>query len=1152
MALSQFTSQGDQFGVASSTKSAYSEAYTTPIEADTYGKPIPLSRGTRPVVGQLLWSTSVLQETKTTVTTFETTYSPFDAYEVHEGLIVPPAPPDPVTNIEVTAMRVDCAIGFGQALNGEVITKLIRILTGNTAIYDTNDDTIAQLQSMGMTVYNGSEDQLPDPVMEKYLGAGNVPAYRGEIYVVFTGLDLLPFGGAFPEFTAILSDEATGALVPSQISGGIFGNTMGVDPIRNLLYVVANDLPDTYRIIDLTRSIEIGYITTLANIGSNTNLDACYWLNFIITLSSDGVTVIQADTGAVLDSDDELDPFNDFVISQIVDNGADPPRFYILTGTIFGSLVLYELTSDGLLIVSGRNGDFDPMETGCRGSVEPGKSLIFTGEGSKIYRYELTSSLDSRVNDVLGNLPIPYIGGSDGELFWLELNDFDLGTIVNIASIVHFPDDNTIIVFARETSGDGRIIKVGMDGKILWVTNQDDGMFLGGPSNSGMCHPQSRIVNGKLGFAVGLTYYLLDCFTGVVTDLGDSHGADELLWDGKTQRFIIDYTVNDTLYSIGGGGTVGARVPLSDILTELGLYVGFTEDQLIVDPAITNFVDGFILENGVDTDFWTLTKTWGVPYLFAVTESAGAIYFTSVVKIEAVPSYDFTLTIDDLAMLTPVDFPVNTDDPFQNAAIISTRAPDSDVVDYVKMTYKDINYDFGENTVYRQKARVPGDDFVDGKDLNVDIPELIMLTDEAASLVSNLLFNEIAQRTTHEFRLTTAHAHTLPGDTYQITVGDFVYKIKLTTITYHFDYSISCLGIDYYSDVSLIVTAGQTPVTPPYQPVQDSTSQIIVFDMPQISSGDEIGNNQLGVYYGVAGMGQRGWQMAYVYRSPTGGSYTQIDIADRELIVGRCLTAVPQPLYDVGVDLISEFEIFVENGNPSAIHTVTDQSWYGGGFLVAIGAPGRWELMSIKTFVPDVSEPRRFTCSGLIRGMRDTYMHVASHVAGDRVVFVRANAARRLIRELPSLQGDSIFYKAVGGDQDAFNAPAVAVTLSAEMQRPMSAVAYRTTIDGADDLTLSWQRQSRLAAAFVESGPETSFNEFATLEFVLEIKDGPGGAIVRTETITDAQEYVYSAADQTTDGFTVPLSAITYQVTQQSGEFGPGRTVERTTIVEPE
>lgn len=52
----------------------------------------------------------------------------------------------------------------------------------------------------GMTVrlHRGTEDQLPDPLIEAIEGAA--PAYRGTAYVVLENLDLTPFGNRIPQF----------------------------------------------------------------------------------------------------------------------------------------------------------------------------------------------------------------------------------------------------------------------------------------------------------------------------------------------------------------------------------------------------------------------------------------------------------------------------------------------------------------------------------------------------------------------------------------------------------------------------------------------------------------------------------------------------------------------------------------------------------------------------------------------------------------------------------------------------------------------------------------------------------------------------------------------------------------------------------------
>lgn len=49
-------------------------------------------------------------------------------------------------------------------------------------------------------VYKGTEDQMPDSLIEAKEGVGNVPAYRGLAYIVFERLPLKDFGNRIPQF----------------------------------------------------------------------------------------------------------------------------------------------------------------------------------------------------------------------------------------------------------------------------------------------------------------------------------------------------------------------------------------------------------------------------------------------------------------------------------------------------------------------------------------------------------------------------------------------------------------------------------------------------------------------------------------------------------------------------------------------------------------------------------------------------------------------------------------------------------------------------------------------------------------------------------------------------------------------------------------
>lgn len=66
------------------------------------------------------------------------------------------------------------------------------------------------------TVYTGSETQEPDPTFEAIHGVGNVPAYRGAAYLVFTDFDLTDYGNRIPNVEAVIFTK--GGEIPWRVS----------------------------------------------------------------------------------------------------------------------------------------------------------------------------------------------------------------------------------------------------------------------------------------------------------------------------------------------------------------------------------------------------------------------------------------------------------------------------------------------------------------------------------------------------------------------------------------------------------------------------------------------------------------------------------------------------------------------------------------------------------------------------------------------------------------------------------------------------------------------------------------------------------------------------------------------------------------------
>jgi hypothetical protein len=63
------------------------------------------------------------------------------------------------------------------------------------------DGSELDLTTLPIRIYNGADDQFPDPLIVAKEGAENAPAYRGLAYIVFERLPLAHYGNRIPQFT---------------------------------------------------------------------------------------------------------------------------------------------------------------------------------------------------------------------------------------------------------------------------------------------------------------------------------------------------------------------------------------------------------------------------------------------------------------------------------------------------------------------------------------------------------------------------------------------------------------------------------------------------------------------------------------------------------------------------------------------------------------------------------------------------------------------------------------------------------------------------------------------------------------------------------------------------------------------------------------
>lgn len=143
------------------------------VQTSTYGKSIPILFGQSRFAGNVIWSLPIKEHENRS--------------EISGGGKGGGGRRSRVTNIHYT-YSATLAIGICEG----VIDSIINIWADAKNITNEIDN---------FRIYVGDESQLPDSIIESYLGVGKTPAYRGLAYIVIEDFPLGDYGNRIPNFT---------------------------------------------------------------------------------------------------------------------------------------------------------------------------------------------------------------------------------------------------------------------------------------------------------------------------------------------------------------------------------------------------------------------------------------------------------------------------------------------------------------------------------------------------------------------------------------------------------------------------------------------------------------------------------------------------------------------------------------------------------------------------------------------------------------------------------------------------------------------------------------------------------------------------------------------------------------------------------------
>ncbi|MBX6321730.1 MAG: hypothetical protein IRY94_07885, partial [Rhodospirillaceae bacterium] len=158
------------------------------VTSSAYGAPIAIGYGTLRMAGNLIWSSGIREHK--------------NVHDAGLGKGLGGGSRSTVTY----SYSASFAVAFAEGPAEDVL----RIWADGKLIFDKRgtSDTTAK-NGLQLRFYPGDEQQLPDSLIEAYVGEGNAPAHRGLCYLVFEDLPLADYGNRIPNITAEIAFAAT-------------------------------------------------------------------------------------------------------------------------------------------------------------------------------------------------------------------------------------------------------------------------------------------------------------------------------------------------------------------------------------------------------------------------------------------------------------------------------------------------------------------------------------------------------------------------------------------------------------------------------------------------------------------------------------------------------------------------------------------------------------------------------------------------------------------------------------------------------------------------------------------------------------------------------------------------------------------------------
>jgi hypothetical protein len=638
-------------------------------------------------------------------------------------------------------------------------------------------------------------------------------------------------------------------------------------------------------------------------------------------------------------------------------------------------------------------------------------------------------------------------------------------------------------------------------------------------------------------------FYIVDPVTGNVDDSGVAawslpffrHDGSGVFWVNGDKFSLTDGSTlqNNNLDDwVGATHLAGQYDPVTHAMWERNspttsiniLYLDRIESSPVTLATVVDDVSDWVGLSGQDTSQLTQPV-----HGYSVSQGSGKDMLDPLLTVHDVDARPHDHSIQFLVRGAAPSLTLLTEDFVRENGprYTVTIEQDTDLPAGMSVNFADMNADQSPNTIRSQRV---ADAMDSSRQETIDLSTYATTPDEAQQLSDRCLRRVWNERENLKLSLTAQELILEPGDVRFISLDGEVRPARLKKLT------IKQLALDtewVRSEPSLHTLNGATGAAQegrdPDILVFPALSKGFALDIPLITDGD----NDINPILYVAAGGYADPYAGTIFLRGDDGSYDEefgAVNADQEATWGlttNTLGAANPNLWDRG----NSINVTLLNGTltSSSEAAINEDPTLN---LAVIGADDRWEIINFATATLEADGT--YTLSGFKRGRRGTEGHVATHVVGDSFILLSG----ALKKEMGADDiGDDLSFKAVSLGRSEEQTEAIDIEFDANSLRPYAPARVIWSTDGTD-LFGEIIRRTRVGGSWSGDGvvPLSENSE----AYEVDVMDGVD--VVRTITVTGTNEFTYSGANLTADGFSL-TNRPDVNVYQMSDAVGRGFTL---------